>query len=42
MSAGDLFGGFFIKIGELLNTIFEFLSNMFSGTNGNSALEQLK
>ncbi len=42
MTAGDLFGGFFIKLGELLNTIFEFLSNLFSGTSGNDALEQIK
>lgn len=42
MTAGELFGGFFIKIGELLNTIFEFLANMFSGKNGNDALEQIK
>lgn len=40
--AGDLFGGFFIKIGELLNTIFAFLSNLFSGTNGNDALDAIK
>lgn len=42
MTAGDLFGGFFVKIGELLSTIFEFLANMFSGTSGNDALEQIK
>ena len=42
MTAGDLFGGFFIKLGELLNTVIEFLSNMFSGKNGNDALEQIK
>lgn len=42
MTAGDLFGGLFIKLGELLNTIVEFLSNMFSGTKGNDALEQIK
>ena len=42
MTAGDHFGGLFFKFGELLNTIFEFLSNMFSGTSGNDALEQLK
>lgn len=41
LTAGDLFGGFFIKIGELLNTIFQFLANLFSGTSGTSQLERL-
>lgn len=36
-----LFGGFFVKIGELMRIVFEFLENMFSG-NGNNALEELK
>lgn len=41
LTAGDLFGGFFIKIGELLNTVFQFLANLFSGTSGTSQLERL-
>lgn len=42
LTIGDIFGGFFIKLGELLNTIFEFLSNLFSGSNGNGALDAIK
>lgn len=30
--AGDLFGGFFVKIGEMLKIIFDFLANLFNGT----------
>ena len=37
----DIFGGFFVKIGELMKMVFEFLENMFTG-NGNNALEELK
>lgn len=32
LGAGDLFGGFFIKLGEMLQIIFNFLSNLFNGT----------
>lgn len=35
-AAGDLFGGFFVKIGEMLQIIFDFLANLFSGTGDNS------
>lgn len=31
-TAGDLFGGFFAKIGELLQIVINFLSNLFNGT----------
>lgn len=31
-AAGDLFGGFFVKLGEMLQIIFNFLSNLFNGT----------
>lgn len=41
LNAFDLFGGFFVKIGELMKMVFEFLENMFTG-NGDNALEELK
>ena len=31
-TAGDLFGGFFVKLGELLQIVIDFLSNLFTGT----------
>lgn len=31
-AAGDLFGGFFVKLGEMLQIIFNFLANLFNGT----------
>lgn len=37
-----LIGSFFETIGNVLRLVVEFLSNMFSGTSGNDALEQLK
>lgn len=39
-AAGDLFGGFFVKIGEMLQIIFDFLANLFNGT-GSSNIDKL-
>ncbi len=39
-AAGDLFGGFFVKIGEMLRIVFEFLANLFNGT-GSSNIDKL-
>lgn len=33
-SAGDLFGGFFKSIGDLLKIVIDFLANLFNGTSG--------
>ena len=37
-----LIGGFFEALANVLRLVVEFLGNMFSGTSGNDALEQLK
>lgn len=33
-SVGDLFGGFFKRIGDLLKIVIDFLANLFNGTSG--------
>lgn len=37
-----MLGDLFVKFGELFNIIIEFLANLFSGTSGNNALDQIK
>lgn len=35
-AAGDLFGGFFERIGDMLRIIFDFLANLFNGTGSDN------